>query len=662
MKVSFTLVAAGFSAMTAVAAPPTLDVILTPEGKLCQRVSFEGEEVIPPSALGIVLDGIPLGTKETITGKLTVGDLTTYGLRHANGTEWMVETRTFPDGVAFRYRIPTEGEREVSKELTSFTFPSGTTAWYASAVFQYGYTQKYQERPTDTIKGQILAPPATFRLPSGHYAALTEANLWDYYGCVFEGTAPNVVSVRFCENAEALKEGKILGMPTRNHNEIAKEPPVWMAPPKRGTREIVTPWRVLMLAKDLNGLVNNKIIEKVSDLPDATLFPKGAKEPWLRPARALWTWLAARPNRLSLDTFYALADEAHQLGYEAIVLDEGWERWPQWEKGKDNPRSKGKDKWGMLKSLCDYARERGVDVWVWRPCVPRRPGDWHTLSNAELETYFAKGNYLEANARQGIEAREDFFAKCAAVGVKGLKLDFLHRENVPTIRVQEKMLRDAAKYRLMVLFHGVNKLTGDNFTFPNLLSKEAVSGLENCGWADNGAMAPWPVHNTTLPFTRWLCGPADYTPVNFRRCCSNSVTFGNQAAGFVMFTSPVLILAADSEDLLNSPCRKLFEAVPVTWDEIRVLEPSAIGRLALVARRKGNDWWLAVMNGLEAKDVSVKLDFLGAGEYTLTAAEDALPERRKLRSREATVTANDTLELKLLSGGGALYRFSPNQQ
>lgn len=637
-------------------AQPTLEVFATPEGALRQRVTFEGREVIAPSPLGIVLDGVPLGAKDSVTGKLTVGDLTTYGVRHANGAEWVVETRTFPDGVAVRYRIPTEGAREVRRELTSFTFPADTTAWYASAVFQYGYTQKYQERKLETIAGQILAPPATFRLASGHYAALTEANLWDYYGCVFEGTAPNTVTVRFCENAEALKEGKILGMPTRNHNALAKEPPVWMAPPKRGTREIVTPWRVLMLAKDLNGLVNNTIIAKVSDLPDATLFPKGAKEPWLRPARALWTWLAARPNRLGLDTFYALADEAQQLGYEAIVLDEGWERWPDRE--KKNPRAQGKDKWAMLKELCDYARERNVDVWVWRPCVPRRPGDWHTLSNAELNAYFAAGGYLAANAKRGVEDREEFFAKCAA-GVRGLKLDFLHRENVPTIRVQEEMLRDAAKHRLMVLFHGVNKLTGDNLTFPNLLSKEAVSGLENCGGGDNRNMAPWPIHDTTLPFTRWLCGPADYTPVNFRRHCANSVTFGNQAAAFVMFTSPVLILAADSEDLLASPCRKLFEAVPVTWDEVRVLEPSQIGKLALIARRKGNDWWLAVMNGMDAQDLTLKLDFLGAGAYTLTAAEDAAPDRRKLLSREATVTAQDTLPLKLLSGGGALYRFTP---
>lgn len=657
MRLPSALAAIGLVAGVPVFAHPTIELSLTPEGALRQRVTFDGQEVIAPSPLGIVLDGVPLGTKERLTGKVTVGDLTTYGVRHASGAEWVVETRAFPDGVAVRYRIPTEGERRVSRELTSFTFPAGTTAWYASAVFQYGYTQKYQERAMESITGQILAPPATFRLPSGHYAALTEANLWDYYGCVFEGTAPNTVSVRFCENAEALKEGKILGMPTRNHNGIAKEPPVWMAPPKRGTREIVTPWRVLMLAKDLNGLVNNAIIEKVSDLPDPTLFPKGAKEPWLRPARALWTWLAARPNRLRLDTFYALTDEAQQLGYEAIVLDEGWERWPQWE--KDNPRARGKDKWQMLKELCDYARERNVDVWVWRPCVPRRPGDWHTLSNDELKTYFGKGSYIEADAKNGVEDREAFFGKCAAAGVKGLKLDFLHRENVPTIRVQEEMLRDAAKHRLMVLFHGVNKLTGDNFTFPNLLSKEAVSGLENCGWADNGGMAPWPVHNTTLPFTRWLCGPADYTPVNFRRCCANSVTFGNQAAAFVMFTSPVLILAADSEDLLNSPCRKLFEAVPVTWDEVRALEPSQIGKLALIARRKGNDWWLAVMNGMEAKEVSVRLDFLGAGEYALTAAEDAIPERRKLRSREGTVTAKDTLTLNLLSGGGALYRLAP---
>ena len=145
------------------AATPRLELSLTEAGALRQRVLFGDEELIASSPLGIVLDGVALGECEAEVSRKTVDDLITLTLRNATGRVWTVEARTFPDGVAVRYRIPSDAPVTVTRENTTFTFPSGTTAWYASAVFQYGYTQRYQERKTDDIEGEILAPPATFR-------------------------------------------------------------------------------------------------------------------------------------------------------------------------------------------------------------------------------------------------------------------------------------------------------------------------------------------------------------------------------------------------------------------------------------------------------------------------------------------------------------------
>lgn len=616
------------------AAGPEIALTLTPEGALRQRVTLDGEEIVAPSPLGIVLDGVALGERETEVSRTLADGLTTLTLRNASGRVWTVEARAFPDGVAVRYRIPAQGPATVSRETTAFTFPSGTTAWYASAVFQYGYTQRYQERKTDAIAGEILAPPATFRLPSGIYAALTEGNLRDFHGCAFEGTAPNVVSVLFAECKGALDEGLAVGMPKKDRNTVVRNRP-WQAIPKRGTNEIVTPWRILMVARDLDGLVNNGILARLADKPDPALFPNGGREPWIRPARAVWTWLLERPNRQGFDNCLTLIDEAKALGYEALVIDEGWERWPQRE--AKNPRVKGLDKWGMLAKLCATARERGVMVWVWRPGAPRHKDDWQLLDPAE---------------------RAAFMDACVKAGVSGLKVDFFHRENLPTVQAMEAILADAAKRRLMVVFHGVNKPTGDAFTWPNLLAKEAVSGLECVGWGERD-MAPWPVHDATLPFTRWLAGPADYTPVCFRRKCPASTTFAHQAATAVAFTSPMLILAADPQDLSRQPAADFFRDLPVTWDETRVLDPSAIGQLAVLARRHGEEWWVAILNGVEPRTLSLPLGFLGDGAWTLDALEDGAPNRRKLTRRQARLSASETLTCPLLSGGGALLRLRP---
>ena len=237
---------------------------------------------------------------------------------------------------------------------------------------------------------------------------------------------------------------------------------------------------------------------------------------------------------------------------------------------------------------------KNVNIWVWRPSSPRY------------------GNRSDIGLVDP-EERASFMAKCAEIGVKGLKIDFFHTENLFTVRLMEEILKDAAKEKLMVIFHGINKPAGESFKYPNLLAKEAVRGLECVGGESSWAPGPaWPFHNfhnTVLPFTRWLAGPADYTPLNFRAFCPEAVTFTHQLASIYMFTSPMLILAADMEDMLKCPGRRFIEEVPVVWDENYVLPESKIGNLAAIARRKGDIWYLSVLNGEQGKIRIVKSEF-----------------------------------------------------
>ena len=220
-------------------------------------------------------------------------------------------------------------------------------------------------------------------------------------------------------------------------------------------------------------------------------------------------------------------------------------------------------------------------------------------------------------------------------------------------------MKDAAKEKLMVIFHGVNKPTGDSYTYPNLLAKEAVRGLECVGGENSWAPGPpWPYHNTVLPFTRWLVGPADYTPMNFRAFCHPSVTFAHQLSSIYMFTSPMLIFAADMEDMLSSPGRSFIESVPVTWDETVVLPESEIGKLAALARRKGDVWYLTVLNGEEPKMLDIKLDFLPKGKYNMEMASDTPGNRKLIEVKDSKVRSGQRLKEELMSGGGFVARIS----
>ena len=615
-------------------AQTTADVSLSSEGHLQYSATFGGKTAIVPSPLGIVIGGQPLGQRATIETVTTSGDLRTYTIRQKDsGFTWSLDLRTFPDGLALRYRIPATKPLEVTREYTSFTFPPGTVAHFASALFQYGYIQRYVQVPTDRIRGKILAPPATFVLPNGLYVALTEANLRNFFGCCFEGTAPNTISVMFAECKGGVREHLPIGMPLTFRNTPVRNP-AWTAPLPAGRKEIVTPWRVLMLANSLNDLTANGIIAHVADRPDPALFPNNGKEPWIRPGRSLWTWLYEdKEKRLDYDAILGVIHNASKLGYEYTLLDEGWEKWPQ--RHPEHPDIKGKSLETILTELCAKAAAQKVGIWVWRPAAPRHANDISVLDPKE---------------------RERFFSMCARAGVKGLKLDFFHRENVPTVALMETLLREAAKHRLMVVFHGVNKPTGDSITYPNLMAKEAVSGLEGVGWAEKN-MARWDIHDATLPFTRWLAGPADYTPVNFRRCCPTTLTFGHQTATAVLFTSPMLILGAEGEDLLKAPADRLFRDIPVTWDESRVLPPSKIGDCAIIARRHGRDWWLAAV-GTTPRTLSPDLSFLGEGTWQMTTLEDDAPNRKRLRSTSTEVTAASKPIFPLLKGGGVLLRFT----
>ena len=634
-------------------------VVKSPNGKIQTILSLDNGDVLKYSVLsendtlisfsemGITVDKVNIGEgvefveridsviNETIPSLWNKSEITNncnYSkikfLNKSNQLNFWVEIKNYDNGIAFRYVVPGKKERTIEGEKTEFKIAGENQFYYASGPFQYGWNQEFQERSGNSIKGELLAPPVTIeRANNKGYIAVSESALTKYHGMVLTGSSSNTIQTSFVSNEGHLKSGKLFGLPESKYNHSVVYGAEW-----KHTGEIITPWRVVMYGKDLNELVNNDIISSVAPKPSTTLFPQGSNTDWIKPGRSFFTWLSERyqKKKNSLKTYCFYIDEASELGLEYVLVDEGWYSW----------KSRNKDNWEILSELVDYAKERHVGIWVWKSSYNRN--DIPGFDNEKFRT--------------------DFITRCADIGVKGIKVDFFNTENYYTVQLMEDVLKEAAEHKLLIIFHGVNKPTGDYTTYPNLLAKEAVRGLECVGGEDNWAPGPpWPIHNTTLPFTRLLAGPADYTPLHFDRFMPAGTTRAHQIASIYMLTSPMLIFSCDPQDIEKSVAKDYITEVPVTWDQTVVLPQSKIGKLAVIARRKGLVWYVSCLNGEKAVDIDLKLDqFIPEqGNYNIELVQDG-KDKRKVNILKFKQSSSKSMKLHLQSGGGFLIKVLPN--
>src|SRR6266550_2341208 len=380
--------------------------------------------------------------------------------------------------------------------------------------------------------------------------------------------------------------------------------------------------------------------------------------------------------KLPLDAGYASITEANLVNYSGMGLEadgrHGWIiglghrhplNWPfELRYGRDEAKRLGKP-----------ASIAGTATTPWR--VVMLGPDLNTLVNSTILTnlcpspdpkLFAEGirtswikpgravwRYLDGGPA-GMDGMKEFFKMVHDLGVTGAKIDFFDHEAKEVIDLYEALLEKAAEYQILVVFHGANKPTGRQRAWPNELVREAIRGMESSALKERAR------HETILPFTRLLAGPADYTAMLFndRR---RDTTVVHQIASMVVFAAPLLTIAANPQTILNKPAGQVIESVPPVWDETIVLPDSAIGELAAYARRKGNTWFLAVMCGPQAKTISVPLSFLGDGQYRSVQVHDSPADNTKVEIENSIHERNDSLTIELQAGGGFLGRFSKSQ-
>jgi alpha-glucosidase len=624
-----------------------VELSLDGEGRAHYAVAWRGKPLLLPSPLGVQFGENDLterglhvvdvrGSEADSTYELIAGKTRQardhyrqleVDLADAHGRTLGVIVRAYDGGIALRYRLPlpAKGDLQVKEDLTGFLFPRDYACW----ALNLGRIGTSHEGEYDPIAASKLRPMHLIELPlvcgTGQGTtsfAITEADLDNFAGLYLTGRGDGRLGVE--ARLSPRLDTPQLAVSIRR-NEVA-------------AGGHLTPWRVLLLGDSPGALVESNLISSLN--PPTSISDTS----WIRPGKTAWDWWSGglAPDvadaGMNTATIKRYIDHAAALKLEYMLIDDGWYVGSTSD-GRYNADSDITRPVPALDlaAVIAYARERGVGIWLW--------AHWKSLA----------------------PRMDEVFAQYRDMGVKGVKVDFMDRDDQEMVAFFHRMMRSAADHRLMLDLHGAYRPTGLNRTWPNFLTQEGVLGAEYNKWSRRIT----PTHNVTLPFTRMLLGPMDYTPGGFRNVTPEQFqvsfagprvmgTRAHQLAMFVVYESG-LQMVADSPDVYTdgkgglAPGADFLSIVPARWDETRVLA-GEIGEYIIVARRSGRDWYIGAMTNEQPRTLKVPLDFLPAADYrgTLWRDGDSPPD---VRREELRVDAhNRTLELRLSGGGGAALR------
>ena len=608
--------------------------LASPDGQLIIRVSsgvhlsceviYKGNVVVASSPIGVTINDADAGKKAVFVSEERYAEDNAYPwigihdtivnryngatitLKHPVFKTFYLNLRAFDDGVAYSFTVPGTGDRAVQGENTIFRLPEGSTVWYHDFYMHYE-GEHVKKSICDVKEGEWMAPPITVKLKDGlGYLSFNEAAVYNYSGMGFQADGKNGMRIRLAHEQPASYPFVL-----RYSEDDVKR----LALPPMINGDVITPWRTVVVVPDLNGLVNNDILYNLSPEPDKNYFPEGRFADWLKPGRAVWDYLVQGVQR-TVDGMKLLARQASELGFEYQVIEGFWTGWTVEQQ----------------KEYMDYARKLNIRVLLWK----------------------------HSKDLWDIVKRVEFFDHLQSVGAAGTKIDFFDHEAKEIEDLYLSCLKLAAERQLVIDFHGASKPTGEAKTWPNELTREAIKGFETRG--------PWARHNATLPFTRMVAGHADYTPMHFgpRKAETTDV---HQIASALLLGAPLLVYAGDPGDMLKHPAVEVIKQIPSVFDQTIVLEPSEIGEVAVFARRTGNKWFLAALNGAAARTITVNLSFLDnkrEDRYMVTLVRDNLPTETvaSFNAKRVTFGASkgalvNTLTLNQLAGDKLIVELLP---
>ena len=528
---------------------------------------------------------------------------------------YAVEFRVFDNGVAYRFITDKKGDNIVMGEDFVLNFPANYKAHLSQpngfkTSYEYPYTHVNTEEYKATDRMSYL--PILLETDKPYKILISEADLHDYPCMFLKSTGQNgmqslfpKVPLEFGEDGD--RSLKIL----KEADYIAKT---------AGKRSF--PWRFMVITKEDKQLLENEMVYNLSTpcvLEDYS---------WIKPGQVSWEWWHdARlygvdfRSGYNMDSYKYYIGFASKFGIPYIIMDEGWAKSTR-DPYTPNPTIN-------LAELIQYGKERNVKIVLWL-------------------TWLA------------VENNFDLFKTFADWGVAGVKIDFMDRSDQWMVNYYERVAKEAAKHKLFVDFHGSFKPAGLERKYPNVLSYEGVLGMEQGGNCR-------PANSIYLPFMRNAVGPMDFTPGSMlsaqpednRSTRANAMGSGTRAyqmALFVVFESGLQMLADNPVYYYRErPCTEFISSVPVTWDETKVLY-AKVGEAVVVARRKGDKWFIGGITNNEGRTINLDLSFLPAGQsFTLTSFEDGINADRQAmdyKQRESKVNNATQLTIKMVRNGG----------
>jgi len=628
--------------------------IVSPDGALSAQIdlkekiyyslSLSGEELIIPSPISMTLnDGTTWGedakARKNQSRNIDEMLIPLYGKRkqirdHFNELiitfkgNYTLTVRMYNEAFAYRFGNTKKGEIIVQNEEATFNFSDDFKIWSslsAANSFEHSYENFYNVRKISEMSDTLSYLPVLVQNDEGISMLITESDLEDYPGFHLQANPNQQTGLR----------GAFPKVPTKweagGHNRfnlVVRERSDYIAK-TMGPRTF--PWRIVKIATEDAQLLDTDIVYKLSDPQDESIDFS-----WVEPGKVAWDWWCAINlvgvdfrSGINTESYKYFIDFAADNGIEYVNLDEGWSN--QYDLMELDPQID-------LKEIMEYAHEKEVGVFLW--CV-------HWPLDEKLD-----------------EAMQQF----EELGVRGLKIDFMDRDDQVMVDYYHRIAKKAAEHKLLVNYHGAYKPAGLHRKYPNVVNRESVRGLEYNKFSQPHGTTP--EHAVSIPFIRMATGPMDYTPgamtnaqkdnfaVFFERPMSQG-TRCQQLAMFVIYEAPLQMLA-DAPTAYNSDRQVLefVKEVPTIWDETVAID-GKVGDYAVIARKKDDTWYVAGMTDWEARTLEVNFSFLEKRKYKAKIFQDGINADRignDYTVLEKTIDRESSQKCKLAPGGGFVIK------
>lgn len=541
--------------------------------------------------------------------------------------------RIYNEGVAYRFESINKSSFIVKDEQVVFNFPADHKVFipYVRSANGYRTFEDQLSNPFENIythvklsewdKQRLAFAPILIESMKGRKIAITEADLNNYPGMYFryeEGTSLNGFFARYPDAMEQSEKD------VREESVLSRKD--YVAECEGNT---LFPWRVLIVSENDKDLLDNDMVYKLAEPPSGDFS-------WVKPGKVSWDWW----NSLNLsgvdfkaginnDTYKHYIDFASENKIEYIVMDEGWSDLNNLYQVVPEIN---------LEKLIAYAKSKNVDIILWIP-------------------YYAFSKDIEGVCKH-----------YAAMGIKGFKIDFMDRDDQLMVDFHYSAAKTAAKYRMLIDYHGTYKPTGLQRTFPNVLNFEGVYGLENCKWMDKSI--DMVTYDVTFPFIRMLAGPVDYTPgamlnatkESFHPVFSKPMSQGTRArqlAQYIIYEAPLNMLAdSPSNYRKEKECTQFIADIPTIWDETKTID-GEVSKYIAIARRKGNSWYVGALTNWDKRVEEIDLSFLDGNDYRAEIFRDNINSDRDAsdyKKEVVDIPDNKKMKIVLMPGGGCVMK------